>query len=130
MIYRSLVTSCTRLALARLVSKKMPMVTPQRVMSSGHGHEDIMDKSLYPPGMSPPTWDEYPVPSGSWQEYNDKLQKKYNMQLVVGAIIFFSTLTYLINCPEVDFVMAPKSIGVNPPAFSAYAPGQSPRDKK
>jgi hypothetical protein len=131
MISRSLVRAYARMGLARFGSKTMPIMAaaPQRLMSSGH-HDDIMDPKLYPKGMSPATWDEYPVPAGDWEEHNNKLQSKYNKQLAAGILIFIGTLIYLFNCPQVDFVMAPKSIGVNPPAFSAYAPGQSPRDKK
>lgn len=89
-----------------------------RAMSSGH-EVDIMDKKHYPPGYHPATYDEHIVPSGSWHDNNKQLQTKYNRQLFVSAVFFFATVYYLFNCPEVDFVMPPKSIGVNPPKFSA-----------
>ncbi|XP_063989680.1 uncharacterized protein LOC135168957 isoform X2 [Diachasmimorpha longicaudata] len=36
-----------------------------------------------------PTMDECPVPEGSWQEYHDKRQKTYNLQLI-GGIAFLA----------------------------------------
>lgn len=92
--------------------------TGLRAMSSGH-EVDIMDKKLYPPGYHPATYDEHIIPSGSWHENNEKLQKKYNVQLILSAGFFFFTVYYLSVCPEVDFVRAPKTLGVNPPKFSA-----------
>lgn len=93
----------------------------QRLMSSGH-EVDIMDKKLYPKGYHPPTYDEAILPSGSWHDNNAALQVKYNRQLALGLLFFISTVYYMYICPEVDFVLAPKSIGVNPPKFSVLPP--------
>ena len=49
--------------------------------SHGHGHSDF--KYV--------TFDEACKPEGSWKEHNEKRQKKYNTQLVVGVSAFVLT---------------------------------------
>lgn len=129
MISRSLM-SCSRLALTRVACRSVN-VSAVRSMSGGHDeHVDVMDKKHYPAGLHPASWDDFPVPQGSFKEHNEKLQAKYNRHLLIGLVLLSVSVYYLFTCPQIDFVMAPKSIGVNPPRFSAYAEGQSPRDKK
>lgn len=83
---------------------------------------DIMDKRQYPKGYHPATYDEAIVPSGSWHDNNEALQMKYNRQLIVGVLIFVSTVYYITICPDIDFVMTPDSVGVNPPKFTVLPP--------
>lgn len=102
-----------------------PFMTSASLSSGGHGHGpvDLMDKKHYPPGLQPPSYDDHYAPKGDWETHNKKLQGKYNMQLIAGLVIFGITVTYYFNCPDIDFVLPPKSIGVNPPKFSAYYQG-------
>jgi hypothetical protein len=111
-----------RVAVARrsaIAARNLPVV--QRQFSSGH-EVDIMDKSLYPKDMHPATYDEAILPYGSWHDNNQMLQVKYNRQLFAGALFFILTAYYFSICPEIDFVRAPKSIGVNPPNFTVHPP--------
>lgn len=92
-----------------------------RAMSAGHD-VDLMDKKLYPKDYHPATYDDHIIPAGSWQQHNAALQSKYNGQLAAGVLFFLATVYYMYLCPEVDLVLAPKSIGVNPPKFSVLPP--------
>ncbi|OAD55911.1 hypothetical protein WN48_04161 [Eufriesea mexicana] len=47
-----------------------------------------------PDNVKPPSMDEIPVPNGSWQESHAKLQRKYNLQLIAGIVIFIGTIAY------------------------------------
>lgn len=74
--------------------------------SSGHGHGlDHYDKKDYPKGLHPGTVDEIPLPKGDWQDKYNKKQKKYNMQLAVGMVLFAGSC-YAVS-EFIDFGLAP-----------------------
>jgi len=62
--------------------------------------------------------DFYPVPSGSWQEYHDKMNRKWNIQLAVSTLIFVATYGYIhvnkilspIKMPAYKDVVIPEDI--------------------
>lgn len=53
----------------------------------------------------PPTLDEMPVPTGSWEKYYKKQNEKANQHLAVG--IGFFLLTVSVVTYKVDFNMSP-----------------------
>ena len=57
---------------------------------SGSHHSQVV-----PYELRPPTLDEYPVPQGSWQEDYNKKQKRFNIHLAAGVIIFSSTIAFV-----------------------------------
>merc|ERR1711976_341638 len=62
--------------------------------------------------------DFYPVPSGSWQEYHNKMNRKWNIQLAVSTALFAATWGYIlangtlspIKMPEYKDVVIPDDI--------------------
>ena len=89
-------------------------------------HLKYYDKKYYPEGYHPGHMDEAPVPSGSWQEYHNEMQIKYTKHLILGLVVFFGTIGYLVIGEPIDFVMPPPEIGKNPPYFSALPPEWRP----
>lgn len=42
-----------------------------------------------------PSFDEIPVPQGSWKEHYDARQKVYNTQLIAGVSVLVGTIAFV-----------------------------------
>lgn len=49
--------------------------------------------------FKPPTMDELPVPSGSWQAHYDARQRKYNAVLALGLAFTAGTIVVVSAAP-------------------------------
>ena len=50
---------------------------------------------------------ELPLPEGDWKEAYDKLQSKYNKQLLMGVLAFGLTLSYVLTSGVIELVGPP-----------------------
>ncbi|XP_013787618.1 uncharacterized protein LOC106471557 [Limulus polyphemus] len=60
-----------------------------------------------PTHYKPPSMNDLPVPSGSWQEVYNKKQTKYNIQLLLGTGFFIGSVAYAMMSGDIDFNLAP-----------------------
>ncbi|XP_008554637.1 uncharacterized protein LOC103576263 [Microplitis demolitor] len=51
--------------------------------------------------------DELPVPSGSWQELYDQNQRRYNLTLAAGIVMFITTFTIAKTSGALYFNLGP-----------------------
>jgi len=63
-------------------------------------------KVAYPP----PVLDELPVPQGSWQKYDDEMNRKYSMHLIFGSTFFALTVMYVLFSDKIFFNASPPSL--------------------
>lgn len=77
------------------------------VMGDGTVKQHPFANQGYPPGLEPGHYDEHIVPKGSWEESHQRYQRKYNIQLALGALLFFGTLGWIIQTEAIDLVLAP-----------------------
>ncbi|XP_076362826.1 cytochrome c oxidase subunit 7B [Tachypleus tridentatus] len=60
-----------------------------------------------PVHFKPPSMNELPVPSVSWQELYNKKQSKYNIQLLLGTAFFIASVAYAVISGDIDLNLAP-----------------------
>ncbi|OQV12972.1 Apoptosis-inducing factor 1, mitochondrial [Hypsibius exemplaris] len=126
----------TRSAL-QSVALKNPLRSVQVVrLASGHHHNEkeqepedpwADNKPYVPPTLKRRTFDEFPVPEGSWQEAYDKQQKSHGLQFAVGLSFLGATIFYMWYKDPLDIekVFGPRKYMKNPPAF--FSPTLEPR---
>ncbi|OQV18359.1 hypothetical protein BV898_07562 [Hypsibius exemplaris] len=86
----------------------------RKMSSGGHG-------SSYGPVLKRRTFDEFPVPQGSWQEAYNAKQNKENAVLAFGVACLGGTIAYIVKTDpfNVEMVFGPRKFMHNPPAFES-----------
>lgn len=71
----------------------MSIQIPRIVTRIGYQSLSVATRSYHVPAdYKFPSMDELPVPQGSFKEYNQKRQRRYNKQLYGGIIFFIVTV--------------------------------------
>ncbi|XP_063225223.1 uncharacterized protein LOC134532591 [Bacillus rossius redtenbacheri] len=64
----------------------------------------VRARQYHPPAaFKQPTMDDLPVPQGSWQAAYDAKQRKYNIQLISGILVFAFTVGFVAKSDMIDF---------------------------
>merc|ERR1712191_40772 len=101
-------TSCTRPA-NHIPSPKMHLITKIATVSGRSLSNSVRHCSYAVSTIKPATLNEMPQPSGSWQQFNDARQKRYNIHLGGGIVFLTFTMGVGIATGYFNLEMGPKT---------------------